>query len=219
MPTIGYLFRIRRALFATSRIITSAIPANDLNPWMGQEPLGKRFGFPIWQKVHWHPLFKVDQDRAKGNPSPKREIIHSQHARRRVRGVLGSMDEPKERVGTGGEAHTCHQALSCFPTERKADESKDIREPHRAPGVWSNDGGKPFRENSAGACRVGAEEATDMQFEPHGAAHPGQLSHLTNIPRVRARRPLMAEGTCCFWGSRRHHGGDRRGGGVEKLQM
>ncbi len=217
MPTIGYLFRMRRALLATSRIIASAIPANYLNPWMGQEPLGKSFGFPIWQKVHWHPLFEVDQDRAKGNPSPKREVIHSQHARRRVRGLLGSMEKPKERVGTGGEAHTCSQALSCFPTQRKADESKDIRESCGAPGVGSHHSWEAFREDLTLTFLIRAEKAAYMQFQVDRTAHPGQIGDVSHRARVNPRRQLSAEGTGCFWRNGRHHGGNRRVRGVQEL--
>ena len=117
MPTISYLFRMRRTLLATSRIIASAIPTNDLNPWMGQEPLGKRFGFPIWQKVHWHPLFEVDQDRAKGNPSPKREIIYSQHARGGMSRFLGGVDQPEQCIRATGKAYTRHLTFAGFPAK------------------------------------------------------------------------------------------------------
>ena len=102
MPAVSELFGVGRALLATSRIIASAIPTNDLNPWVLNQPLRKRFGLPIRQKVYGHPLLQINQDRAKGNPAPKREVIHAQHARRWVRSVLGSMQKTQKRVGTGG---------------------------------------------------------------------------------------------------------------------
>src|SRR5579859_6531499 len=88
MPAVSYLFGVRGALLTTFGVITPAIAANDLNPWVLNHPLRKGFGLPIWQKVYWHSLFEIDEDGAEGNPSPKRKIIHTQHARRRVRGLL-----------------------------------------------------------------------------------------------------------------------------------
>src|SRR5260370_21605999 len=126
MPAVSYLFGVRRALLPTFGVITPAIAAYDLHTWVLSQPLGEGFGFAIWQKVYWHALFEIDEDRAEGNPSPKREIIHAQHARRRVRGLRGRMDVPKERVRPGAEAHPCYQALSCFPAECKADERENI---------------------------------------------------------------------------------------------
>src|SRR5215472_6151485 len=104
-------------------------------PGCGSEPFGQGFSLPIWQQIHRDPFFEINQECAKRNPAPKRESIHSQHAWRWVRSVLGSMDQPKQRVGTGGEAHPYHQPLSRFPTESKADERQDIRESPRVPGV------------------------------------------------------------------------------------
>src|SRR5437660_923660 len=105
MPAVSYLFGVRRALLPTSGVITPAIAAYDLNPWVLKQPLGKGFGLPIWQKVYWHALFEIDEDGAIGNPSPKREIIHTQHPRCRMRGFLRGVDQPEQGIWTRRETH------------------------------------------------------------------------------------------------------------------
>ena len=68
------------ALLATSGIITSAISAHDLHPWVLNQPRGFGFGLPIGQKIYWHPLFEIDEDRTEGSGTQKAEIIHPENA-------------------------------------------------------------------------------------------------------------------------------------------
>ena len=134
-----------------------------------------------------------------------------------MRGVLGSMEKPKERVGTGGEAHTCHQALSCFPTEGKSDERKDIRESCGVPDVGSHHSRETFREDLTLTFLIRAQKAAHMQFQVDRTAHPEQIGDFSHIARVNPRRQLSAEGTGCFWSNGPHHGGNRGVRGVQEL--
>jgi len=127
------------------------------------------------------------------------------------------MDEPKERVGTGGEAHPCHQALSGFPTDREADERKDIRESCGVPDVGSHHSRETFREDLTLTLLIGAEKAAHMQFQADRAAHPGQIGDFSHIARVKPPRRLSAEGTFRLFRGGRHHGGYCGVRGIEEL--
>ena len=100
--------------------------------------------------------------------------------------LLRCVDQSEQGSWTRRKTHPYHQAFSRFPTKGKTNEGKDICEPCRAPGVGSNHAGKAFSENPALTLLVGAKKATYMQFEAHSAAHPGQISYLTDIARVNA---------------------------------
>jgi hypothetical protein len=169
---------------AHARVISSTIATDDFHAWMSLQPLGKSFGFSIRQKVHWHALFQINEDSAEGDPTPKREVIHSQYARGSMRGFLRGVDQPEQRIRAGDKAHACHQPPPGFPSQGKADEGKNVGEPGGSASVGSNHGRKPFRENLASALLVGAEEATHMQFQSHCAAHPREISQQTHIARM-----------------------------------
>ncbi len=86
VPAISDLRRVRRSPFGSFCSSAAAIPAADFSAWMGQHPGGKRFGCSIRHQITRNPLFQITEDRAEGDPAPKRAGIHAQHARRGRRG-------------------------------------------------------------------------------------------------------------------------------------
>src|SRR5215467_7816552 len=125
MEAIGHLPGLRGSKTRTLRIGSPTVTADDFDTGMREEPLFQCLGFPIWQEFYRNALLKVYQDRSERFGAKKREIIDPKHARRRMVYLWLCANKPKQRIGAGGEAHACHQALSCFSAERKADERED----------------------------------------------------------------------------------------------
>src|SRR5438270_12247099 len=101
MPAVSNLLSLWCSLLGTICKRASAIPADDLHPRMGQQPLFEGLGFSIRQQVDGNPPFKVDEDRSIAPASAKAKIVYPQHTRRGHLTLLLLANQPHERVRTG----------------------------------------------------------------------------------------------------------------------
>jgi hypothetical protein len=111
---------------AHARIIASSITAHQFNPWVLDQPPGQGFSFSIRQKVHWYALLKIDEDCAISSAAAKRKIVHSQHARRGMRGFLRRVDQPEQRIWAAEKLHAFYQLAAGFPTTGESNEREEI---------------------------------------------------------------------------------------------
>src|SRR5258708_28597100 len=183
-PAGGDLLRLRCSLPGTICKCASAIPADDLDTRMGQQPLFEGLGFSIRQQVDGNPPFKVDEDRSIAPASAKAKIVYTQHTRRGHLALLLRANQSQERVRTGLYPHSINQALACFPAECKPDQREQIRQARVTSGIGSHDVRQTFGEDLAHTFLVQAEKAPHMQVESYRPTRPASMSHDANIARV-----------------------------------
>lgn len=86
VETISDLQGLGRTQACPVGIFAAAIPADDMDAGMGAQPRGQAASAPVGEEVDNPVPFEVDQDAAVGAPAAKGEVVHTEHARRGLRG-------------------------------------------------------------------------------------------------------------------------------------
>ena len=77
MPPVRYLLSFWCSLSRSLRKCASAIPADDLHTWMGQQPLFEGLSFSVGQQVDGNPTFEIDEDSSIAPPAAETKIVHA----------------------------------------------------------------------------------------------------------------------------------------------